>query len=187
MSVREEFPRTTCACEVCQSGCRTMPAFLGSGDLDRIVDYCGMDINRERFIAEKFCASEGALVMRETQNGIEAFRIPTIVPQQKQNGECVFLDGDGMCTIHPVAPISCSHADTHQTPEVAQRVVHAALHEIIDDASYRYRVQTLRAAGIVARPQAERKAAYAALEAEIREKHAAAGHEHAVSPNVPST
>ena len=175
MSARDEFPRTTCACEVCRAGCVTQPGFLGSGDIDRIVEMIGV-ADRQHFLQRHFCASEGALVARIGVYGIEKFRIPTIVPKQHKDGRCVFLDRDGRCAIHPVAPIGCSHCDTH-TPRAAggNDVVHVALVEIMADEAYQRDHAALLAAGSVARPLAERKAAYARLEAEIREKLAAAG------------
>ena len=178
MSARDEFPRTTCACDVCRAGCLTQPGMVGSGDLDRIVEYCGADANRKRFIALEFCASEGAKVARIGTYGIETFRIPTIVPRQTADGRCTFLDRDGRCAIHPVAPIGCSHCDTH-TPRAAggNDVMHAALVEIMGDEAYQRDHAALLAAGSVARPLAERKIAYARLEAEIREKLAASGQE----------
>ena len=178
MSARDEFPRTTCACDVCRAGCVTQPGFLGIGDLDRIVKHCGKEATRERFIALEFCASEGAKVARIGTYGIEIFSIPTIVPRQAADGRCTFLERDGRCAIHPVAPIGCSHCDTH-TPRAAggNDVIHAALVEIMGDEAYQRDHAALLAAGIVARPLAERKMAYARLEAEIREKTAAAAAE----------
>lgn len=174
MSARDDFPRTTCACEVCRAGCMTQPGMVGSGDLDRIVEHCGEDANRERFVEMMFCASDGALVARRTAVGIETFRIPTIVPKQKKDGRCVFLASDGRCAIHPVAPIGCSHCDTHTLRASGSNdVVHVALVEIMGDEAYRRDHAALLAAGSIARPLAERKAAYAALEAEIRARTAA--------------
>lgn len=178
MSARDDFPRTTCACDVCRAGCLTQPGMVGSGDLDRIVEHCGEDANRERFVATMFCASEGALVLKFTDRGIERFRIPTIVPKQKKDGRCVFLASDGRCAIHPVAPIGCSHCDTHTPRGVGGAdVVHASLIEIMGDEAYQRDHAALLAAGSVARPLAERKASYARLEAEIREKLEADGQE----------
>jgi Fe-S-cluster containining protein len=102
------FPRTTCACADCIECCTRQPGPLAPGDLERIAAHLGQPV---RVAALKFWASPGALVMHSQTR--QTFRIGSITPRHV-DGRCVFLDADDRCTIHAVAPMGCSHFDTHQ-------------------------------------------------------------------------
>ena len=87
--------------------------------------------------SEYLAASDGALVIYRGQ----PMRIPTIVPAQKPDGSCVFLDEQDRCTIHAVAPYGCSHFDTHQSRSGrngADARSSAGLQAILQDASGNY-------------------------------------------------
>lgn len=100
----EQFERSVnCDCHHCTAACRAMPGMLAPGDIDRIAEYRGEE-ESDDFIPNHFVASEGAMVLTSQGN---VCRIPTIVPKQKPNGECVFLDEEKKCSIHPVSPFGC--------------------------------------------------------------------------------
>ena len=102
------FPRTVCACEDCLACCERQPGYLIPDDLPAIAALLGEPI--EPFLA----ASPGALVGRFTADGIETLRIGTIVPRTTTpEGRCIFLESDGRCAIHSVAPFGCAMFDTH--------------------------------------------------------------------------
>ena len=176
MTIRDRMPRTTCDCDGCQIGCRCLPGMAGIGDIERIADHGEQEFrklfgdnefNREQWIACRFVASEGAKVGRlNDRGGIDVFQIPTITPAQRPNGECVFYD-NGRCSIHAVSPIGCSHVDPHMTKEEGDAVVHPALAEIAADGQadgpYWRLWQHLKSLGLVARPLAERRAAFQRL------------------------
>lgn len=91
----------------------------------------------------------------------------TISPAQREDGSCVFLDGD-RCTVHPVAPVGCALHDMHRSDEVAHRIsTYIALDALTDD-EYARQASALRAAGKIARPARERQQALA--EAELAER-----------------
>ena len=170
MTIRDRMPRTTCDCDGCQIGCRTMPGMCAPGDIERIAA-TRSPFMREAWIEEHFVASEGAKVGRlNDRGGIDVFQIPTITPAQRPNGECVFYE-NGRCSIHAVSPIGCALVDVHQSKEEGDAVVHPALAEIAADGQadgpYRRLWQHLKALGRVARPLAERRAAFQRLFAAV--------------------
>lgn len=150
-TVRAHFLRTICACPQCSRFCKRMPGCLAPGDAEAIAEHLGTNIEA---VAENLAASPGALVER---NGVR-FRIGTIVPARKSDGSCVWLDDDGRCTIHPVAPFGCAYFDEHQTPREGNRRSSVMLQAIMQDESYRALRTKLEAAGRVApAPEALRK------------------------------
>jgi Fe-S-cluster containining protein len=103
------FSRTTCACDDCLACCKRQPGYLVLEDIGRIGEYLGE-------AAEGYLvASPGALLGRVTPDGVETFRVGSIVPRTVDaEGRCVFLDDEGRCVIHAVAPFGCAAFDTHQ-------------------------------------------------------------------------
>jgi Fe-S-cluster containining protein len=109
------FERTTCACPECQACCTRQPGPLIPGQLEAIAAYLGKTV---REASSLFVASPGG-VMGNRATGAQ-LRVGTITPRMK-DGRCVFLDRQGACRIHPVAPFGCSHFDTHMSGEEGQR------------------------------------------------------------------
>lgn len=175
--LRDQIDRTSCHCEHCQVGCKTMPAMCALGDVERIVDHLdrrglgdgilsdgvrGYPI--DEWIARHFVASEGAKVAKIERCGSSStFNIPTITPAQKPNGECVFYD-QGRCTIHAVSPGGCALVDSHMDRQEGNAIVGAMLAEICEDKAARGPYfslwQSLANAGRLARPRAERRDAF---------------------------
>jgi Fe-S-cluster containining protein len=108
------YPRTSCACADCQACCTEQPGSLAAGDLERIAEYLEQPVSA---ILHRFWASPGALLLN-TATG-ELYRQGTITPQLR-HGRCVFLDREGYCSIHPVAPAGCALFDTHMEASIAQ-------------------------------------------------------------------
>ena len=138
MTPRDEFPRTRCACAQCTACCKSVPGMLIPGDPERILAHAPLpegtviavpDISK-RF----FAASEGAEVVLRGQPA----RIPTIVPAQRPNGRCVFLDDSDLCTIHAFAPFGCSHFDMHQSEQEGKERSAAGLCAIVNDRGGAY-------------------------------------------------
>jgi Fe-S-cluster containining protein len=114
---REQFDRTTCACESCTACCKRQPGPLAHGDFERIAAFLGETHEQAK---EHFWASPGALVQVGNRAGTEhqTIRVGTITPRFRK-GRCVFLDENDRCKIHPVSPFGCSHFDTHMSNERA--------------------------------------------------------------------
>lgn len=146
---RDAFPRTVCDCPKCSAPCRHMPGMLAPGDMGRIADHLGQIPDD---ILPMFRASPGAKVARlNSDTGQpEVFRIHTIVPASTDTGECVFLQPDGRCSIHPVAPFGCSHFDWHMSPTEANPRSAACLREILQDIEYQRKWFALNSRGLVA-------------------------------------
>lgn len=110
------FQRTVCACVDCLACCERQPGYLIPDDLPAIADLLGEPV--EPFLV----ASPGALIGRVTDGvGFETFRVGTIVPRTTTpGGRCIFLESDGRCAIHSVAPFGCAMFDTHMADEVWQ-------------------------------------------------------------------
>ena len=97
------FERTTCGCKDDIENCRVQPGCLIPGDAERISEFLGMP-------AEPFLwASPGAVIA--VQDG-GVVRVGTITPRAVTGG-CVFLQDDGRCRIHRVAPAGCAYFDMH--------------------------------------------------------------------------
>jgi Fe-S-cluster containining protein len=110
---REQFDRTTCACEACTACCKRQPGPLVTGDFERIAAFLGETHEQAK---AHFWASPGALV--KLRDSGQTIRIGTITPRFRK-GRCVFLDENDRCKIHSVAPFGCSHFDTHMSAERA--------------------------------------------------------------------
>jgi Fe-S-cluster containining protein len=89
-----------------------MPGSLAPGDLERIAP--PHEPLRKDWVAENFLASEGTLIM-DPKTG-DSFRLPTIVPRQKEDGSCVFFE-NGRCSIHEHSPYGCRMFDLHMDHE----------------------------------------------------------------------
>jgi Fe-S-cluster containining protein len=139
-----------------------MPGVLAKGDLEAIAEASGSSVQDYVWLAEHFEASDGAKAARFVEGGIEVFAIATIVPQQRKHG-CVFLDADGTCSIHEVAPFGCSHHDVHMTREEGDRRLKPMLAELMNDTDHQERWHLLRKMGRIARPLVERRRKFAEL------------------------
>lgn len=133
-----------------------MPGYLLPHDLIEIGTRVSNGVTRE-FLSGYLLASEGAVV----QTGDQRFRIPTIVPAQKADGSCVFLNEHDRCTIHDIAPFGCAYFDTHMTNEQADDLSSCGLHTILADfrenGLYRAVYETLASSGRTAPPLHERR------------------------------
>lgn len=81
--------RTICDCDQCQAGCKSMPGYLVADDLPF-------------FNVKDLRSSEGATILTHGR----VLKLPSLVPAQKENGECVFFD-QGRCTVHEHSPYGC--------------------------------------------------------------------------------
>ena len=116
-TVPDGMERTKCACNTCVACCKAMPGCLIPGDLERIQAHVGRPDGE--FVLEHFRASDGAKVLKEVGGQLYQISVPTIVPAQKEDGSCVFLDENDHCSIHEVAPFGCAYHDTHMSAEEA--------------------------------------------------------------------
>ena len=126
------FQRTVCGCKADRENCHQQPGYLVPGDLERIAAYLG---NEPKDVHELFWASPGAVVARDGQ----LYRIGTITPRREEvNGKarCVFLNDDGQCVVHPVAPFGCAYFDVHLPLEEGQARSMWGLRTIIEDGAY---------------------------------------------------
>ena len=137
--------RTICDCKKCKAGCRTMPGYLAPSDLPH-------------FQVSDLQASEGAVVVKDGQT----IRLPSIVPKQRQDGSCVFLDDSGGCTVHEHSPYGCRMFNSCEPDSFRVEVARQeGLIELYDDLLDNGPYAQLHAILPPARPRAERKAAFA--------------------------
>lgn len=120
------FERTECACSDCALNCKHLPGYLVPADVERIARHLEYR-NLGYFAFDNLLASPGATVMNVEGH---VFQIPTLVPQRKADGSCVFLDANDRCTIHPVSPYGCSFFDAHQPDGEANRRSGRGLQEV---------------------------------------------------------
>lgn len=158
-----ELDRSECSCEMCRAACRHMPGMLIPGDIDRIAE-CLDTTPSEDFIAKNFRASTGMKALCQGNTVV----IPTIVPAQKPNGECVFYS-NGKCTVHKASPFGCSHFRVCDNSEEGVREsggrVRLAANAIANSVDYSLTWGFLHGKDLVAEPIEHRKSA---LSAEIR-------------------
>lgn len=167
-SVRDDFERTTCACDKCKVPCRHMPGCLVPGDLEAIKTYLHVkDEECIDWLCENFRASSGAKVLRMIKGTPEPelLEVPTIVPAQKPDGSCVFLADNGQCKIHPVSPFGCAYHDMHMNIEEAGERSDACVRSQMDALEernginlYKDAIELLRSKGRLAPPIEERRA-----------------------------
>ena len=142
-----DLKRTVCDCDVCQAGCRTMPGYLVPEDLPF-------------FDVKDLRRSEGATVVVRGR----LLDIPTLVPTQKENGECVFYQ-NGKCSVHEHAPYGCrmfSTCSSHLDPQDQQKRYHGielCLTDMNQNGEYSRLAQTIEKA----LPRTERLMAYRIL------------------------
>jgi Fe-S-cluster containining protein len=124
---RTEFgvARTVCACRACVANCRFIAGSLIPADLHRIAEYLN-ESDLERFALDNLLASPGAIIF--TRGGL--IRIRTLVPARRSDGACRFLTAGDRCSIHAVAPFSCSHFDCSQSKEEADALSLRGLMEV---------------------------------------------------------
>lgn len=159
------FERTSCSCDGCTAGCKTMPGALIAGDLERIAEHTGNSADDPMWLMNHFLASDGTIVATQVRVAGELkivfVNIPSITPAQLPDGRCVFLSDDDRCTIHPVSPYGCAYHDIHMTAEPAlARSKYAIQQHITSHNSgdkYAEWCTLLRSLGLVTKPLTERR------------------------------
>lgn len=156
-NLHDRFQRSVCSCAQCRAACRTMPGTLAPGDVERIAEYFGVELTPE-FLNKNFRASDGFRIHRDG----ETLTVPTIVPAQKENGECIFYSA-GQCTVHPVSPFGCSQFmvcdDTVNGHFASEEKLQALVVECQDSKDYLTAWGHLFQRGLKAPPIKERKLA----------------------------
>ena len=156
LTPRDRFERTTCACNECKLACRHMPGALIPGDAEAIAGHLGVQATDE-WIEQHFRASDGAKVVLQGN----FLAVPSMVPAQKADGSCTFLDDDGRCTVHPVAPFGCAYLDMHmgqsEADERSQATIRAQLEDLAKQGDHSKHIANLAEKGLVAPPLFERR------------------------------
>ena len=160
----EQYERSYCGCDMCKAACHNMPGMLAPGDLQQIAVECDKEPTDLSWVNTHFCASAGAAVLIDGNPA----RIPTIVPAQKPNGHCVFLNDEDRCEIHRVAPFGCRcfNVCDEENREEDLDSSSACLAQCAADDRYRGTWAWLRSHGSIASPLRDRRSA---LQAELDE------------------
>lgn len=160
----EQYERSSCACQTCVAGCKTMPGYLIPSDIDRIGESFGVqEENLLEFAQKNLVASEGATVGRyhPLYGRVVPIKVPTIVPRSKPDGSCVFLDSQDRCTIHAVSPYGCRVFSACGTASVLDdEKSMAGLRAIMEHGGYQNLWNYLNSHGAVAAPLAQRRTAF---------------------------
>jgi hypothetical protein len=88
-----------------------MPGALVRGDLNRLMPYDAVPID---WAVQHLRASTGSLIA--TAAG-EYMQVPSLVPAQREDGSCHWLNEDGTCQVHADAPYGCAFHDEHMPPD----------------------------------------------------------------------
>jgi len=161
-TIGDDFERTSCDCASCRVPCRHMPGCLVPGDLENIAEHQGQAEKKNwkarlEWLTESFRASDGAKVIFRGM----VMQVPTLVPAQKEDGSCVFLNEEGHCSIHSVAPFGCAYHDTHMDLKDANERSNAAvlsqMADIEQEGILAHTIATFRSVGLIAPPIEERR------------------------------
>lgn len=117
--VEKYVKRSSCSCDTCKAMCKKAPC-IGSPTwtLEAIKKY-GKD---------KFALTEDAAM---TKFGLFNDNIYLVAPNF-ENGKCIFLDNNGMCTIHDDQPEEGAYAN-HEVPEaLINAVKEQGIHKVAD-------------------------------------------------------
>jgi hypothetical protein len=139
--MREEhgFPRTECACSMCQVPCRLNPGGLDVSDLARLCP-TGQDV---------FAWAE------EHLRALVDKPWPVLVPARQANGHCHW-HFDGKCAVHEGAPFGCAFFDSHMLAAEVDRRYAAMTDARQKDAAanglYHQVWHHLRRKGLIGRP-----------------------------------
>jgi len=134
-----------------------MPGSLAPGDIERIANFCGVECD-SHFLESHFAASDGPIVRIKDKDGLKDTHIPTIVPQQKEDGSCVFLDENNKCSIHPVAPFGCRNFKVCDPPSYEDSCKSAhMLREVVATREYLMAWSFLTSLGIIVEPLLDRR------------------------------
>ena len=105
---------TSCNCDKCISACKNDPGRLIPEDLPKLAEFLNYSV-------EELIISSLVKIPLTSKNEIYAYahaklkgkrllaKPGTVVPDyySKERGTCIFLDENGMCTIHEVKPFEC--------------------------------------------------------------------------------
>lgn len=138
-----------------------MPGALIPGDLERIQEFVG-DTSTE-FVLNNFQVSDGAKVLKRVKGTDYLISVPSIVPAQKPDGSCVFLDENDRCKIHSVSPFGCAYCDSHQSKEEGEArvrfMVTAQIEAHQHNAPFSQMCVLLEQLGLRAKPLEQRREA----------------------------
>lgn len=154
--------RTSCACEACQIGCKTLPGALAPADVIPMWQHVDPESGLFQFSEKYLQVSSGAIAV-DPASGTR-FNVPSLVPKQREDGTCVFYNQQGRCDIHAVSPYGCSMVDMHQSGSEANDIVRQCVLQQYDahrsGSIYHQLCVYLDSVGQRARPLVERRQAY---------------------------
>jgi len=103
-----------CSCEKCVSACKNDPGRLIPEDIPKIAEFLGLSVEEliiSSLVKIPFSKKENlyALAPAKKKGKRLLATLGTVVPDYytKERGTCIFLDENGMCTIHEVKPFEC--------------------------------------------------------------------------------
>lgn len=154
--------RTSCSCETCQVGCKTLPGALVPADLIKMQQHIEPDASLTEFADKYLVVSSGARILNPQTR--QAMSVPSLAPKQRSDGTCIFYNRQGRCDIHQVSPFGCSMFDTHETESVSTPLVRDMVLQQYEShctgGVYHQLCQYLYAKGQHATPLEDRRRAY---------------------------
>ena len=104
-----------CSCEKCVSACKNDPGRLVPDDLAKLSAYLAIDIPtlEKEYLVRIPMKHKGVTVYAlapAKRKGKRFVAEPgSVAPDYytDEKGECVFLDSEGLCTVHKVKPFEC--------------------------------------------------------------------------------
>lgn len=105
---------TSCSCEKCVSACKNDPGRLIPEDLPKLAEFLNLSVE-ELIISSlvKIPLSKKTEVYALAPAKLKGKRFlakpGTVIPgyYTKEHGKCIFLDENGLCTVHEVKPFEC--------------------------------------------------------------------------------
>lgn len=130
MTAAPPFQRTVCACPAEVAYCKTRPAGLVPGDVERIAAFLKLPV--DECLQLYFSASDRTTVLA----GGQARTVWQLVPITQAHG-CVFLGADDRCKIHAVSPFGCAYFDSHMNAREGDRRSRWMIYQLSDPAYVR--------------------------------------------------
>ncbi len=105
---------TGCSCPQCVSACRNDPGRLVPADLPLLAGILGLSVDElivAYLVKIPLSKKDNSFALAPAKLKGKRFlaKPGTVIPDYytSERGTCVFLDGDGMCTVHDAKPFEC--------------------------------------------------------------------------------
>lgn len=98
-----------CHCDRCVAACKRKPGWFAPGEAEKAAEYLGMTLKEffdKYLFVDYWSAADNVYLLSPAILGAETGEVAPF----STRGQCVFLNKDDRCSIHPVKPYECRYA-----------------------------------------------------------------------------